>query len=428
MEHNENIKAVAENVEYADEKQTQTQVASGEVLLVSEEQIRFLPIPTSNPNDPLIFTKWRKLGITITCCWFSVFSLLSVSGMGSFMASMYGMYIPQGISSTRVTALSTYSSMVMAFGCLGFLPVAFVFGRRPVFLFSVLLCLVANITAATSKDFDGHFTSRIFIGLATGATESLLPLILSDITYLHERSFYFGVYWSVQNLVNSGLNIAISYLVAAGGWRWFYWLFAITLSVSILLVIFLAPETRFDRPPTLLNGQVVYTDEFGATRILTDPAAIAQLGDLEGTSGADVPKRTFVQELKPWSGVAPNGFKVLLGSYLKIAKAFTAPGVLYSLLLASISLGLSIGITLVYSTILEEGYGWKPKDVGLFNVSPHCAILGCILTVDSAVLCLPASSPWFTLAGAQIRSMSGWPSVTAVFTSQNIIWSISSCP
>lgn len=61
--------------------------------------------------------------------------------------------------------------------------------------------------------------SRIFLGLATGATESLLPLIITDITFLDERSFFFGLYWSTQNCVNAGLLIALSYLTAAEGWR-----------------------------------------------------------------------------------------------------------------------------------------------------------------------------------------------------------------
>jgi MFS family permease len=359
-----------ENIELAGTKGVQSQHATGEVLLVSgQDQVRNIPVPTDSPNDPLNFSKWRKLGIVITCCWFSIFSLLSISGTGAFMATLFAMYLPQGKTPEQITGLSTYSTMVMAFGCLGLLPLAFVIGRRPVFLFAVTLTFITNITAATSKDFDGHFISRIFLGLGTGATESLLPLILSDITFIHERSFYFGLYWSVQNCVNAGLQIAISYLVAAATWRWYYWFFAITLGVSTLLVIFLVPETRFYRSPTLLDGQVIYTDEFGATHVVTDPAAIAQMGEIEtGASNNDV-KKTLAQDLKPWSDVADNGFKVWLSAYWKILKAFSSPGVIYSLMISSISLGVAIGITLVYSSVLEQGYGWNPKDVGLFNVS-----------------------------------------------------------
>lgn len=52
------------------------------------------------------------------------------------------------------------------------LPLAIVVGRRPVFLFSVTVAFIASITAGTSQTFDSHLISRIFLGLATGATES----------------------------------------------------------------------------------------------------------------------------------------------------------------------------------------------------------------------------------------------------------------
>lgn len=156
----------------------------------------------------------------------------------------------------------------------------------------------------------------------------------------------------------------------------FYWFFAVTLGLSTLLVVFLAPETKFQRSPTLLNGQVIYTDEFGTTRIVTDPIAIAQYGELERIETRKIVKKSFMQELKPWSDVTTNGFSVWLNAYIKIGKAATAPGIIYSLLVSSISLGVAIGITLVYSSVLEQGYGWNAKSVGLFNVSYWCTYVG----------------------------------------------------
>lgn len=121
------------------------------------------------------------------------------------------------------------------------------------------------VVAGTSNDFDTHFAARLVLGLATGATESLLPLILSDLTFLDERSFYFGLYWSSQNAINAGFQVALSYMIAASSWRWYYWLFAITLGFGAVTTFFFLPETRFQRPLALVNGYVVYTDDLGHT-------------------------------------------------------------------------------------------------------------------------------------------------------------------
>ena len=51
--------------------------ATGNALLVSRDgEVRRLPIPSSNPNDPLNFTKWEKFGVILSCCWFCMLQVL----------------------------------------------------------------------------------------------------------------------------------------------------------------------------------------------------------------------------------------------------------------------------------------------------------------------------------------------------------------
>jgi len=91
--------------------------ASGNVNLLDENgQVRRIPIPSADPNDPLNLNKWRKLGIMITCCWFSIFSLVLVGGAGPILPVWMQLYAPMGISAQSVVNLTTYPSLVMAFG------------------------------------------------------------------------------------------------------------------------------------------------------------------------------------------------------------------------------------------------------------------------------------------------------------------------
>ncbi len=54
------------------------------LLLDKEGRIRRLPIPSTNPNDPLSFKPWEKAAVIICCCWFCKFmaqrTYLSASG------------------------------------------------------------------------------------------------------------------------------------------------------------------------------------------------------------------------------------------------------------------------------------------------------------------------------------------------------------
>lgn len=111
-------KDIAIRVELAKpDAKNETPTRAGDVNLIdSNGQIRRIPIPSSNPNDPLNFNKWRKLGIIVCCCWFSVFSLVLVGGLGPIIPVFLKLYAPEGYAVSEVINLTTYPSLVMACG------------------------------------------------------------------------------------------------------------------------------------------------------------------------------------------------------------------------------------------------------------------------------------------------------------------------
>lgn len=65
-----------EAFEYAEVSKPDVSKPTGDVtLLDAAGHVRRVPTPSSDPNDPLNMDKWRKLGVIVTCCWFSIFSL-----------------------------------------------------------------------------------------------------------------------------------------------------------------------------------------------------------------------------------------------------------------------------------------------------------------------------------------------------------------
>lgn len=52
------------------DKASRPHANAGEVVLISHGEVRRIPIPTNDPNDPLNMNKWRKAGVLLTCCWF----------------------------------------------------------------------------------------------------------------------------------------------------------------------------------------------------------------------------------------------------------------------------------------------------------------------------------------------------------------------
>lgn len=115
--------------------------------------------------------------------------------------------------------------------------------------------------------------------------------MLSEVTFVHQRGILFGLYWTTQNVVTSCLDLASSYEVAALGWHGFYWIYVIAVGVGLGIVIFGCFESRSHGRAQVLNGQVVITDQFGVTHVLsgTQPQDY-----LQGIADEARPKKTYV--------------------------------------------------------------------------------------------------------------------------------------
>lgn len=94
-----------------------------------------------------------------------------------------------------------------------------------------------------------------------------------------------------------------------------------------------------------VRGQVVHTDEFGVTRVLSDDEAreygAFDNNGLASDNGISSQKRSFVSSLNPVSPVLPNGFKVAGTVLIKMLSALSSPAVIWAILASSISLGKS---------------------------------------------------------------------------------------
>lgn len=194
-------------------------------------------------------------------------------------------------------------------------------------------------------------------------------------SFVDERGLWFGVYWGSQNLINTVFAISSSYLVAATSWRYFYYVLAIFAAAGLVIGFFLLSETRYTRSPASLNGQVVFTDEWGITHFLTDAEARERIGQVQQPDDQEYRQKTYVQHLNPVSGVAPNALKLGLGANVKMLQACSSPGVIYAILVSSIVLGIGIAMSLVYASILTTSFHWSEKSVGLVNVGIFPAAL-----------------------------------------------------
>lgn len=118
-------------------------------------------------------------------------------------------------------------------GNLVFMPIALAIGRRPVFIFSCALLFISCIVASQNTSYEYHLGIRIVIGFAAGQSEALVPLMLKEVFFLHERANVLAFQSSFQTIVGCVLTIFASNIAASVGWRNWYSVSPISYGFSL---------------------------------------------------------------------------------------------------------------------------------------------------------------------------------------------------
>ncbi|MER5458840.1 MDR family MFS transporter [Micromonospora sp. NPDC002389] len=120
------------------------------------------------------------------------------------------------------------------------------YGRRPVFLFSIGTFLLGSLLAGLSQDMTQLIVTRGVQGLGAGGLITLAFTIISDVVSPRERGRYQGVFGAVFGIASVAGPLVGGYF-AETNWRWIFYLnvpLAILAIVVCSRVIRLVPFTR----------------------------------------------------------------------------------------------------------------------------------------------------------------------------------------
>jgi len=113
--------------------------------------------------------------------------------------------------------------MGMGIGCLISSPTAIIFGKRPVYLFGVVLFLAASIWSAASPSYGSLVASRIVMGIGVSPCEALPSATIAEIFFLHERAYKVGIYTLLLLGGKNLVPLVSAVIIQALNWRWVFW-------------------------------------------------------------------------------------------------------------------------------------------------------------------------------------------------------------
>ncbi|KAM0144597.1 hypothetical protein ACHAP3_000627 [Botrytis cinerea] len=210
------------------------------------QDVVLVPSPSSDPDDPLNWTPKRKM--LSTACM-SMYTLM----VGIASAAVYSVLEPisedTGLTVDQLNAGTGYMFLFFGWGTLIAQPIALQYGKRPVYLFSMLATLGTMLWVPYATSNSAWIGSKILQGAVGAPIESLCEISITDIYFAHERGSYMGLYAFMLAGSNFLAPILAGFINDGQGWRWVMYWCAIFLAIGFVFCFFLMEETNYDRAP-----------------------------------------------------------------------------------------------------------------------------------------------------------------------------------
>jgi Major Facilitator Superfamily len=188
------------------------------------------PQPEDSKNDPLNWPFWKRntalLCLGFYCCIGGGVTPILAAGFTN-VAQTFNVPVAKVALTTGLYMLGLgVGGVIMS-------PTAIILGKRPVYLATAILFILASVWCALSPNYGSLVAARIFQGIAVSPVEVLPSATVAEIFFLHERAFRLGIY---TLLLLSGKNLIpliSAVIIQEAGWRWVFWLVLPSLLTSI---------------------------------------------------------------------------------------------------------------------------------------------------------------------------------------------------
>lgn len=231
-----------------------TYLDKNEALNLSEEHRQFLmachgtveldPMPTMSAADPYNWPVWKK---TMNLVFVAFHAMMGAFTAAAIIPAYEDISVDLGVSLNRTSYLTSLQIAILGVAPLFWRPLSARFGRRPIFLISLIGSLVFNVGCAKSNTYAAVATCRAFGAFFISPPSAIGSAVVVETFFKKERARYMGV-WTL--LITMGIPLApflFGFVTYHAGFRWIYWILAIINAVQLVLYTLFGPETRYIR-------------------------------------------------------------------------------------------------------------------------------------------------------------------------------------
>ncbi|KAI1500062.1 major facilitator superfamily domain-containing protein [Biscogniauxia marginata] len=351
-------------------------------------EIILIPTPSNDPNDPLNWPQAYKYYMACVVCIAMLICNFLAAGPSIALMDTTLEFFPTGdinVAISRVAYFFTTTALLQGVGNFVWMPLVNKFGRRPAYITSYAIYLACSIWLIFERSYGGFLAGRILLGFGAGAAETIAPISIADVFYLHERGTIMALYTSFLSMgVSLGLLVD-GLIVINNNWRVIYQVASALIGLVLLLAFFTFPETAYQRD----------------TR---DETYESEKVDVERSEGADQPpisipeKESYLQSLRIYHRKLTE--ESLFKMALRPLGLICLPPVLWTALVQSVTIGFLVAVTSNVATAYQEAYNFESWQVGLCFIS---AIVGSIIGIPAGGKLGDLTADFFTKRNGGVR-------------------------
>ncbi|KAI1379889.1 MFS general substrate transporter [Hypoxylon crocopeplum] len=316
------------------------------------------PVPANDPNDPLQWSRPKKIMILVIICCYSFLGNAALLGPGPYLTLWSELF---DISPGDASTLISYPNLAYGFSSFFLVPLYLKVGRRPVMLGSMLAFIAGLAGCSQANNFGGLMAARIIHCFGAGICEALPVQLVNDIFFLHERGKHIG-YYTFGMCFAAVATIPAAYMLPTQySWRLFFYVILAFACALFVLTFLFVEESSYDREAHMHHD---VSPERSNEAIASNASEKPEESIVEEAVVTPV-RKSYLSTLRPWGRTDPN-----VNMFTLMWRSFTyflVPQVLWVITSFGIIIGLgALAFNYVFPIkITAPPYNWSESNSGV---------------------------------------------------------------
>lgn len=202
------------------------------------------PVPSARDADPYNWPRSKKFGVLLLVAFHCMIATLSMTALIPAYPQLADEF---GMTAHDCTYLTLVHIIVLGVAPLAWGPLATVYGRRPVFLVSLIMSVIGNVACGVSPNYGAIMFFRAFVAFFLSPASALSSAVVTDLFFRTERARGVGICTLMFSLGIPFGPFVFGFVTPRADFRWIFWVLAIVNGIQFIAHFLLGHETLFVR-------------------------------------------------------------------------------------------------------------------------------------------------------------------------------------